>query len=337
MNFLPLLYLSFSLGYSDATPKDDADSNLDDLITNINLSDSKEQRDSSLTGKDISLTDSLLYDKYTLEDEYLYEKKKRGFQWEKIKEKLALIENMQEDQRVWGVIQNYKNRNRESPLVKKFARNAYKRIADSLGTERYQSAPLYTVNDTLKPEIYGRDGALFHLCEETGKFYLIENIYDQQRWYVPKRYLKLLPDSSVFHHVAVVDRKNQNIATLERVARGTWLIRSKNPATTGRNKPPYAQPTPLGIFLIQEQKKKMIYLKDGSPEHGGYAPYASRFTCGAYVHGVPVQAPRKSMIEYSWSLGTTPRSHMCVRNATSHAEFIYWWAPLRQSLVVVIE
>lgn len=66
----------------------------------------------------------------------------------------------------------------------------------------------------------------------------------------------------------------------------------------------------------------MLFLKDGSSALGGYAPYASRFTNGAYIHGVPVNVPRTAMIEYSWSLGTVPRSHMCVRNATSHAKFI---------------
>ena len=78
-------------------------------------------------------------------------------------------------------------------------------------------------------------------------------------------------------------------------------------------------------------------LKDGSAATGGYAPYASRFTNGAYIHGVPVNVPRTAMIEYSWSLGTTPRSHMCVRNATSHAKFVFDWAPTERSLVVVIE
>lgn len=46
----------------------------------------------------------------------------------------------------------------------------------------------------------------------------------------------------------------------------------------------------------------MIYLKDGSPEVAGYAPYASRFTDGAYIHGVPVQLPgrRKLGIAIRW-------------------------------------
>lgn len=128
--------------------------------------------------------------------------------------------------------------------------------------------------------------------------------------------MKLLADSTVFNHVIFVDRLDQNIATLERMDKGEWKIRSMNPATTGRHAPPYAQETPLGMYLLQQKKSRMVFLKDGSAATGGYAPYASRFTNGAYIHGVPVNVPRTAMIEYSWSLGTTPRSHMCVRNAT---------------------
>ena len=134
-----------------------------------------------------------------------------------------------------------------------------------------------------------------------------------------------------------VYRLDQNITTLEHVSEGEWKIRSMNPATTGMHAPPYAQETPLGMYLLQQKKTRMVFLKDGSAETGGYAPYASRFTNGAYIHGVPVNAPRTSMIEYSWSLGTTPRSHMCVRNATSHSKFVFDWAPTERSLVVVIE
>ena len=110
-----------------------------------------------------------------------------------------------------------------------------------------------------------------------------------------------------------------------------------NPATTGRENPPVMRQTPLGIFVIQNKLPKMQYLKDGTSEIGGYAPYASRFSGGGYVHGVPVNLPGTEMIEYSQTLGTTPRSHMCVRNATSHAKFIYDWAPVEGTLVFVIE
>ena len=75
----------------------------------------------------------------------------------------------------------------------------------------------------------------------------------------------------------------------------------------------------------------MIYLVDGSKETGGFAPYASRFTNGGYIHGSG-NAPRKSLIEYSPTLGNAPTLHMCVRNATSHAKFVYDWAPVNETI-----
>lgn len=151
-----------------------------------------------------------------------------------------------------------------------------------------------------------------------------------------RKYVKPIADSVTFDKAIFVDVTNQNIATLEH-AGSKWLVRSMNPATTGQHRPPYAQETPLGIFVVQEKKARMIYLVDGSKETGGFAPYASRFTNGGYIHGVPVNAPRKSLIEYSPTLGTTPRSHMCVRNATSHAKFVYDWAPVNETIVFVFD
>ncbi len=291
-----------------------------------------------LTEEDIKLDRELLYDKYTLDDVYPYKDTVRYVQWNIVRKCLAFIENMQADSTTtWMVFQNYKNRNGESPLVRTYVRDEYRRVADTLGVERYQSVPLYLHPDTLTPVRYGRDGSISKLIERTGNFYRVKPITLNDEWSVPVRYAKSLPDSVVFHHVIFVDRNNQNIATVEWKERGHWLIRSVNPATTGLHRPPYGKTTPLGMYLIQEKKSRMVYLKDGSSERGGFAPYASRFTNGAYIHGVPSAVPRTSIIEYSYSLGTTPRSHMCVRNATSHAKFIYDWAPTGSSLVVVIE
>lgn len=290
-----------------------------------------------LRPEEIQLSKELLYDKYTLKDTYPYKDTVRSFNWETIRQCLAFVENIQLKPARWVVLQNYKNRNQEAPLVKRYIRNAYKRIADTLGVERYQSVPLYLESDTLQPELYGRDGTVAHLVGHTGSFTRIRPVTGETEWLIPQRYLRELPDTTQFNHVVVIDRKDQNITTLERIDKLTWVIRSMNPATTGMHRPPYAQETPLGMYLLQEKKERMVFLKDGSSATGGYAPYASRFTNGAYIHGVPVNVPRTSMIEYSWSLGTTPRSHMCVRNATSHAKFVFQWAPLHQTLIFVIE
>lgn len=289
--------------------------------------------------KEIIIEKELLYDQHTLEDTYPYKDTTREFQWEKMKERLSLLESIQKEPSQWAILQNYKNRNGEAPLVKVFKRDAYKRVSDTLGVERYQSVPLYLLTDTVIPEIYGRDGSLVRIkaMDEDSKFARIQTVYDgEEEWYAPKKYIKQIGDTVVFDKAIFVDRHNQNIATLEHVG-SKWLVRSMNPATTGQHRPPYAQETPLGMYVLQEKKSRMIYLVDGSKETGGFAPYANRFTNGAYIHGVPVNAPRKSLIEYSPSLGTTPRSHMCVRNATSHAQFVYDWAPVNKTIVFVLE
>ena len=287
--------------------------------------------------EDIRLEKALLYDRYTLADTYPYKDTTRRFQWEKVKERLALLENLQRKPAQWCILQNYKNRNGEAPLVKRFRRDAYKRIADTLGVERYQGIPLFLPADTLTAERYGLDGLLTRHLGETGTFTRVEPVFIGGEWYTPTRYVRLIPDTAVFHKAIFVDRRNQHIATLERKDEGLWLIRSMNPATTGRRRPPYAQETPLGMFVLQEKKKRMIFLKDGSTATGGFAPYASRFNNGGYIHGVPTNAPATGVIEYSYTLGTIPRSHMCVRNATSHAKFIFEWAPVNETIIFVLE
>lgn len=310
-----------------------SDSFMQDTITET----AAKPVDRKLTGEQIQLTKDLLYDKYTLDDTYPYKDTTRQFQWDKMKERLALLENIQLQPTTWAILQNYKNRNGEAPLVRKFKRNAYGRVADTLGVERYQSVPLYLLTDTLVAERYGQDGELTRFIEDGEKFVKAEPIFTGDEWMIPKKYVKVIGDTIVFNKAIFVDRHNQNITSLERSGKGEWIVRSMNPSTTGRHLPPYAQETPLGMFVLQEKKVKMVFLKDGSKETGGYAPYASRFTDGAYIHGVPVNAPRKTLIEYSPLLGTTPRSHMCVRNATSHAKFIYDWALVNETVVFVLE
>lgn len=315
----------------------EADQRKRDSLEQVRFEEEKE-KNRRREAADIELSKELQFDPHTLEDTYPYKDTLREFQFEKIKEKLAYIENFHLEEHRYAVLQNYKNRNGEAKTVKNFVRNAYKRVSDTLGTERYQSVPLYQEGETNSPAIYGRDGSLVSLVSsDTLDMVRIEGISFEGTWDVPKRYVKILGDTARFHKVVFVDVTNQNILTAERKEFCQWTIRSMNPATTGQHRPPYAQETPIGIFVVQEQKAKMFYTKDGSTQIEGFAPWASRFTNGAYTHGVPVNNPKGKIIEHSWSLGTTPRSHMCVRNASSHAKFIYDMVKPYQSLVVVID
>lgn len=312
----------------------------ENLPLDVNLADSIIEepplRIDSVIPDEIVIEKQLLYDQHTLEDNYPYKDTTRLFQWDKVRVALAHLETLLMRHSYWGVLQNYKNLNGEAPLVKEYHRNAYTRISDSYGVDRYQSVPLFSLDDTITAERYGRDGTFIKYLDEVGGFIKVEAAYFDGEWLVPKKYVKKISDTILFKKTIFVDVSNQNISTLEKVD-STWFVRSMNPATTGLHRPPYQEETPLGIFLIQEHKSKMFYLKDGSAEMGGFAPWASRFCNGGYIHGVPVNSPRTEFIEFSSSLGTTPRSHMCVRNATSHAKFVYDWASPGESLVFVID
>jgi hypothetical protein len=102
--------------------------------------------------------------------------------------------------------------------------------------------------------------------------------------------------------------------------------------------------SPWRAFKALEKKDQFLYLKDGSDEIAGYAPYALRFSGGAYIHGVPVdyeiidgQKKDPGIQEYLHTIGTFPRSHMCVRNYTSHAKFISDWMDTKTGAVIIIE
>ncbi|MGL4687360.1 MAG: L,D-transpeptidase, partial [Fusobacteriaceae bacterium] len=236
----------------------------------------------------------------------------------------------------FGILKNYRNYNKLPPLVKNLTKDKYGTIRDSFGVTRDQGIPLYNENEIEIPERYARDGVLVSIVETGDDFVKIKALEIEGVWLVPKRYVKGIKTLE-FKKVIVIDRKNQNISTMDNVD-NIWKVRSMNPITTGLEKAPHKFATPLGIYVIQGKLLEMLYLKDGSKEEiDGSAPYASRFSAGAYLHGVPVKLPATEHIEYMWSLGTKPSSHMCVRNATSHAKFIYDWSKINKTLVFVIE
>lgn len=172
----------------------------------------------------VILKKDLVFTKYVPKDSVKYNNKIRVFQWDKIGEYLILIDNVRDEQHEWGVLNNYKNRNREAPVVKNYVRNEYNRVSDTLGTERYQSVPLYSLNDTITPEIYGKDGWPVVIIDTIGTFIYAHSINDGNDWLIPKRYI---PRSSKMNmnKVIFVDRKNQNITTIEKDS-GIWVVKS---------------------------------------------------------------------------------------------------------------
>ena len=293
----------------------------------------------SFSRDDISIEKRLTYDRHTLADTFPYRDSIRVFRFDKMRDRLFTLDSIQRESADWGILQNRKNLNGRAPNVKEFTTDEYHQIADRWGVERTQSAPLYLIGEYgfEAPERYGRDGWPVKIlgCNDDSTAYRVEVFDAPGHWEVPFKYVKPI-DAVRFDKVVMVDRTNQNIATIEREEGDKWLVRSMNPCTTGEHVPPHAYLTPVGMFVIQDRTPKMMY-NNGGPVIVGFAPWASRFTNGAFFHGVPVNDPDGAIVEYSPTLGTIPRSHECVRLASSHAKFIYDWAALEKTIVFIYE
>ena len=251
-------------------------------------------------------------------------------------------------------VSNYKNVNGKPPLLPE------KKETDKYGNRRDQAAPAYLAPDKASSFCYMPDGSLGQMLSTKSDFIEVYFPSIDEVRYVPKKYISSKKEAvSSLTQVIIVDRKNQNNMTLEFVD-GTWSIASMSYVSTGK-KGGYSLPTPLGYFAAIEKKRpgkyklgEFWYLHDGADPNAddlkfsGYAPYAIRFTGGAYLHGLPVSVkydpvtnelimPKNLTYESSTSLGTTPQSHMCVRNYTSHAKYMYDWVKIGEAAVIVIE
>lgn len=187
------------------------------------------------------------------------------------------------------------------------------------------------------------DGTLVRYLFTKDRYSRVEIVSTGQRYYVESGFVA---DRSLIenpHRIIAIDRKNQNEAAYQKEGE-RWVRVSQTMATTG-TLGPYAMPTPLGFYSAMEQKEQMVYYADNRTQLQGYAPYAIRFTGGAYIHGVPVDfqiqnsGERRTppMQEYSGSIGTIPLSHKCVRNYTSHAKFLYEWYVKNEMVVIIFE
>jgi len=211
-----------------------------------------------------------------------------------------------------------------------------------IDNRRSQSAPGYPDLSNLAEFEYLSDGTLVKYLSEKEGYFRVEVLKNGHVLYISRKYVPTTKAITELKRVVAIDRDNQNEAVYEKIE-GNWNLISLTLATTGKVGP-YSAPTPTGYYFMIQKRERFWYYKDGTTVFQGYAPYALRFTGGAYVHGVPVDyrydAQGKRIVpplrEYSTSIGTIPLSHKCVRNYTSHAKFLYDWAVPGETIVIVI-
>lgn len=258
----------------------------------------------------------------------------RTFQFQRMYQAVTSLKQ-EVDANKTAYVNNYKNRIATPPLY-------HGSTVDAYGILRYQAAPAYVKADTKSEFRYIPDGTLVTIIGDAGTFYKIRTLNFKGEYYVPRKYLSQGDSIDNLTKVIVVDRKNQNEGVFEYID-GKWNIISYTYATTGELAK-YKEPTPLGYFMAIQKRDTFLYLDDVTKQVSGYAPYAIRFSGGAYIHGVPVDVKIENgvpvfppMQEYLYTIGTVPRSHKCVRNYTSHALFLYQWIEIGKSSVIVIE
>jgi hypothetical protein len=258
----------------------------------------------------------------------------RTFQFDKMAQAINLLKTEVEGNRTAFVF-NYKNRNGMPPQYQGKDRDPNNNI-------RSQSAPGYLQPDLNSDFRYFPDGTLVTVLGENEQFYQVRTLSFSGDYWIPKAYISFWNSIQNLTQAIVVDRKNQNLAVFEFAGAG-WKLISQNFCTTGVNTQ-YGFETPLGYYMAIEKRERFLYLKEGSQDIAGYAPYAIRFCAGGYTHGVPVAYQEKDgekvdpgLREYLYTIGTTPRSHKCVRNYTSHAKFLYDWSQIGSCAIIVIE
>jgi len=271
-----------------------------------------------------------------IEEGYIHSNagKPRNFRFDKMLDAINDLKQ-QVDQGELHFVSNYKNQNGTPPQEGNAA-------IDEYGYRVYHSAPAYEQADTASTYRYIPDGMLVRMLDENGEFYHVNVPTFGGDFYIQKQYIDTNVTLSQLNHIVVVDRNQQNQASFELNENVLSLV-SYTLASTGIPGE-FSYETTLGIYKAIQKRERFEYLKSGTQEIAGYAPFALRFTGGAYIHGVPVAYEEENgervdpgLIEYVHTIGTFPRSSMCVRNFTSHAEFLYNWIDTKTGAVIVIE
>jgi len=304
------------------------------------------------------------YENEVIKTGYVYSKivSLRTFRFELALEQIEHLESFFSTEKQMGKINNYKNYSGWAPRIDGGD-------TDAFGNKRDQSAPLYDSYDAESSFRYLSDGQIFDIIDDSYNMYYVYVPYYDAYGYLPKKYVSTSNSVKELKQAIFVDVKNQNIFSLE-LLEDQWVVKSISFATSGKESE-YKEKTVPGYYAAIQKKDQFLYLDDITKELDGYAPYAIRFNGGAYLHGFPVNFHWKTEkklvspeefdeegiltkeavyediriggpidpghIEYSYTLGTIPLSHKCVRNPTSHAEFMYNWINLDQSIIIIAE
>ena len=91
------------------------------------------------------------------------------------------------------------------------------------------------------------------------------------------------------------------------------------------------------IYKIQDSQGRTQYTNVAASPDAQLLDEEGKVIRPAVTEKVVVDRVDPGMAENLSTLGTDPRSHKCVRNATSHAKWLYDWVKIGRSAVIAFE
>lgn len=185
----------------------------------------------------------------------------------------------------------------------------------------YTDTTFYNIPDRSILAKIGEDSDYIYLISPIYEEVLKVSINDSNR--IKRRKLDQI------NKLIYIDRHSQTEISLEKLSNEEYNIVAMGYVTTGVNSL-NAYITPYGNFLVDISKRIMPYTDSQTNEIIGNAPYAIRFSGGAYLHGIPAEFEPKDTYEQRKKkvedkLGTYPLSKKCVRNNDDIIKYIYDW------------
>ena len=265
---------------------------------------------------------------------------KRGFYWREIGEKINLINtfivNSNREKKDLYVISAY------VPLSK-----SYYSPVDKFGNRATQSVKGYLKSSLEGEYINLPDQTLFKKLSETKDYIELETPFYGGSYYVknnPKTFKKMELKDKINKYIAI-DTQSQSEVALERnTTTNQYEVITYSLVTTGKDNGYSSYDTPHGVFMVAHTRTYMMFTRNlranetigaipsrlkagGNQVIAGEAPYAIRFSGGAYLHGIP--GPIGASSESKWytaaKIGTYKESHKCVRHYDDQIKFLFDW------------
>ena len=225
--------------------------------------------------------------------------------------------------------------------------NNYYTPVDKFGNRASQSIKGY-INSNLEGEYINLpDQTLFKKLSETKDYIELETPFYGGSYFVKnkeKSFKKIDLKEKVNRYVSI-DTQSQSEVALERNKEtDQYEVITYSLVTTGKDNGYSSYDTPHGVFMVAHTRTYMMFtrnlretetltsipkgLRAGRNQVvSGEAPYAIRFSGGAYLHGIP--GPIGASSESKWytaaKIGTYKESHKCVRHYDDQIKFLFDW------------